>query len=162
MDPNRSSEPPQSPTRLVVDGAPTGGVPHDTAMNGPELSSTPASVLVIDDDPAVGRALVRRLAKLHATSVSASGREALTRISAGETFDVVVSSMRMVGVSGPEIHERLRLDAPEQADRMIFMTGGVITRSMREFFDRTSCPVLEKPFPLDVFRALVQARIGKT
>jgi DNA-binding NtrC family response regulator len=132
-------------------------------MSGPELPSALARILVIDDDPALGRALVRVLAKpQHVTAMAASGREALKRISEGETFDVIVSSMRMAEVSGPDIHERLRREAPEQADRMIFMTGGWLTQSMWEFVARTSCPVLERPFSVDVFRALVQARIGKT
>ncbi len=105
-----------------------------------------ALVLVVDDELAIGMALQRILADHHDVVPLTSGREALARIEAGERFDVILSDLLMPEMTGIELYERLEKAAPDQADRMVFVTGGAFTPSAREFLDRVPNPRIDKPF----------------
>jgi hypothetical protein len=51
------------------------------------------------------------------------------------------------------------LRVPEQANRVTFMTGGAFTLAAREFLDSIDNPHLEKPFDIDVLRAIVNEHL---
>jgi len=127
-----------------------------------DASSGNARVLVIDDETTVGETLGRGLEEDHLTTVVSSGREALTIIEAGERFDVILCDVMMPDVAGPDLHQRLQRFAPEQAARMIFMTGGAFTPATRAFLEGITNPTLEKPFELQALRALVRAVVGRS
>ena len=121
----------------------TGGV---TEADPPRPSTRQrARVLVVDDEQAIGRALERNLRTGHDVVALASGKEALVRILGGERFDVIVSDLMMPEMTGMDLHaEVLRID-PDQARRIIFMTGGTFTASALEFLQRVSNPRIDKP-----------------
>lgn len=114
-----------------------------------------ARVLVVDDESAVGRALQRSLGRYHDVVVVTQGRAALTRIASGERFDAILSDIMMPDVTGMEIHEELSRIAPDQATRMIFLTGGAFTARAREFLDRVPNPCMEKPFEMASLLAVI-------
>jgi signal transduction histidine kinase len=102
-------------------------------------------VLAVDDEPAMGRALLRTLHEYMDVTALTSGDEVVKRIAAGERFDVILSDLMMPEMTGMELHERLARIAPDQADRMIFVTGGAFTKAARAFLDRVPNPRIEKP-----------------
>jgi len=71
-----------------------------------------ASILVVDDEPVVREAL-RRLLSLdgYDVVVAVSGDEALSCIPR-QGFDVIVSDIRMPGLNGLQLLERLRAANP--------------------------------------------------
>jgi signal transduction histidine kinase len=114
-----------------------------------------ARVLVVDDEVAMGRALKRGLERHHDVVVLTSGREALARIASGERFDAILSDLMMPEVTGMEIHDELSRTAPDQAKRMIFLTGGAFTERAREFLDRIPNPRIDKPFEIANVLAMI-------
>jgi signal transduction histidine kinase len=102
-------------------------------------------VLVVDDDANLGRALRRSLSAHHDVTVLTSGTAALESIAKGAHFDAILLDVMMPDVSGMETYERLQREAPEQARRTVFLTGGAFTPSAREFLDHVPNPKLEKP-----------------
>jgi two-component system, cell cycle sensor histidine kinase and response regulator CckA len=81
-------------------------------------------VLVVDDDVAVRRALIRMLGETHDLVTVSSGAEAIETIHSGERFDVVLCDLMMPRVTGDRCYERvLEIDA-DQARKFVFMTGG--------------------------------------
>jgi len=114
-----------------------------------------ARVLVVDDEPAMGRALQRTLREHLDVVALTSAREALERITSGERFDVILSDVMMPEVSGMELYQSLQRVAPEQAQRMIFVTGGAFTATAREFLDRVPNPRIEKPVEATNLLAMV-------
>jgi CheY-like chemotaxis protein len=102
-------------------------------------------ILVVDDQPMLAKAIRRMLAS-HDVSVMGSAQDALARVKAGERFDVILSDLMMPGMTGMELYSAIAASAPDQARRMVFMTGGVFTAQARDFFDQVGCPTLEKPF----------------
>ena len=102
-------------------------------------------VLVVNDEPAIGRALERNLRTHHDVVALASGQEALARIVGGERFDVIVSDLMMPEMTGMELHAQLLLIDPDHARRIIFMTGGAFAASALEFLQRVPNPKIDKP-----------------
>jgi CheY-like chemotaxis protein len=111
-----------------------------------EARSTRRRVLIVDDEPAVARAMGRTIGRLHQVTLVNRGAEALALIERGERFDAVLCDLMMPELTGMELHERIRQAAPDQVERMMFMTGGVFTDAARRFLETISNPVLDKPF----------------
>ena len=117
------------------------------------------TVLVVDDEPAVGTA-IQRILRQHDVTVVTSGKDALALLSAGRDFDVVVSDLMMPGMSGMELHSAITRLHPETASRMLFMTGGAFTPEAGAFFDRVANERMSKPFDASELRAVVQRLVG--
>ncbi len=117
-------------------------------------------VLVIDDEAIVTRAIARSLEREHDVSVSASGGEALGRLGSGERFDVILCDLMMPQMTGMGFHARLQDTMPEQADRILFMTGGAFTPETHAFLDLHPTRRIEKPLDMGNLRALINARVG--
>jgi PAS domain S-box-containing protein len=126
-----------------------------TAAKGPSAGQgRPGTVLVVDDEPAVGLVLRRVLAHHHVTVV-ATAQAALALFAAGRNFDVVLSDLMMPGMSGMDLYEELAKLYPETALRVVFLTGGAFTPEANAFLDRVGNERMEKPFDTDKLRELV-------
>ena len=106
-----------------------------------------ARVLVVDDEPAICRALDRAL--------SASGFEVLTAPS-GElaesllregTIDALVLDLRMRGYRGDELFSTAVSLQPQLRTATLFITGDVTPRAA-ELIAACGCPLVYKPFDL--------------
>lgn len=68
-------------------------------------------ILIVDDDPMIGRALMRRLAG-HDATIATDGASAMEKVvaaaRAGAPFDVVLCDLHMPDLSGLELFSRLR------------------------------------------------------
>lgn len=82
----------------------------------------------------------------HDVTIVDSARGALDKIEAGERYDVILSDVMMPEINGMDLHTRLATVAPDQMDRIVFMTGGAFTDQARVFFEHVSNPRIEKPF----------------
>lgn len=112
-------------------------------------------ILIVDDQPTLARAIKRMLNEHDVTTVS-NARDALTRIEEGERFDVILSDLMMPELSGMDLHAAIGQIAPDQVEKMVFMTGGAFTGSAREFFEHVPNPTIEKPFDKAALLALIE------
>ena len=115
-------------------------------------------VLIIDDEPSIRMALRRFFVKRDWVVDEASdGGTALRALLAPDApeYTLVVSDLRMPGLSGIALHDRLVAERPWIVKRMIFSTGDVASQEAREFIDRVEAPVLQKPFELATLDATI-------
>jgi len=76
------------------------------------MSALLHKVLVVDDDPVVGKSFNRVLSqKGYVVITAANAQEALSKVQEGE-YDVVYTDIKMPGMSGIELAERLRVERP--------------------------------------------------
>lgn len=69
-------------------------------------------ILVVDDDPVVSKSIGRVLAgKGYAVISAQNGEEALSKLGS-ETYDVVFTDIKMPGMSGLEVAERVKASQP--------------------------------------------------
>ncbi len=123
-------------------------------------ATTKRRILVVDDEPGICASLRRILGQPYETQTTTSAREALRLIGAGERFDLILCDLMMPELTGMELYQELRELAPDQADRMVFLTGGAFTPSAREFLEETRNLRVDKPFNKEALRALVAQQLG--
>ena len=127
------------------------------------LAGTPVPttrrIHIVDDVGTIRHAL-RRFFQRQGWDVDEAqdGAAALKLLLADEPafYDVIISDLRMPGVSGIEMLERLRGARPELLRRIIFSTGDAVSLDAAEFVRRADCPVLQKPFELSTLRTMVE------
>jgi signal transduction histidine kinase len=116
-------------------------------------------VLIVDDEPMVGRAVQRAIGGDHDTVYVPRGREALALIEAGQRFDVIVCDLMMPEMTGMDFHAELARVAPAQAAAIVFLTGGAFTPNSQQFLDAIENERIEKPFQASYLRAVINMRV---
>ncbi len=163
--------------RIWVESEPGGGarfcvtLPRDQREEArdpaaaPEPAPTAATgrlaVLVVDDEPSLREALLRFLQRrnIHGEGV-ADGWEAI-RLLEQRDFDVIISDVRMPGMSGREFLERLRRDRPELLGRLVFSTGDAFTSETATLLKESGVPTVAKPFDFAVLERVVREVAGR-
>jgi PAS domain S-box-containing protein len=128
----------------------------------PEIKNRPAAmarrrgkVLVVDDEPLITKVVRRTLGREHEVDALNSAEDALCRIRSGERFDVILCDLMMPQVTGMDFHAELERAYPEQAAKMVFLTGGAFTPKAREFLENVQNHRVEKPIDAQGLKALV-------
>lgn len=80
-------------------------------------------ILVIDDDSMTRIAFRRMLSNLFVIEAVEYADGAVARIEAGERFDAILCDLNLVGTSGQDFYERTLALAPDQAARVVILTG---------------------------------------
>jgi CheY-like chemotaxis protein len=76
------------------------------------MSANLKKILVVDDDPVVGKSFERVLAgKNYAVITAGNGEEALKKLGS-EEYDLVYTDIKMPGMSGIEVAERVKANRP--------------------------------------------------
>ncbi len=117
-------------------------------------------VLVVDDDPTVALIMRNILNSQHDVVVETDSRRALQRLVEGQSFDAIVCDIMMPDVSGIELYSQLLQVRPEQAGRLVFITGGAFADDADQRLGMAGRPCLEKPIDLKRFRATVAHVVG--
>jgi signal transduction histidine kinase/CheY-like chemotaxis protein len=162
--------------RIEVESAPGRGstfrvilprAAHASASPAPRAPATGAagatrraSVLVVDDEPVILKVVAAVLDPEHDVTCVGTCEAALTRIRGGERFDVIVCDLMMPQVTGMDLYETLREIAPQQADAMLFLTGGAFTPRARAFLDRVPNTTIDKPFDAKTLLGGVRRLVG--
>jgi two-component system NtrC family sensor kinase len=141
------------------DGAPIRPLePSAPAPSGNAATSSGATarILVVDDEASIVDILydVLRLDG-HQIETALNGRLALRKLQQ-QPFDVVISDLRMPGMSGQELFEQMKEMNSALLSRIIFTTGDVASQDTQGFLEKSGSPYLQKPFDLNEVRRLVQ------
>ena len=129
----------------------------------PAASATPTMVaaqrsriLVVDDEPAIRRALVRILGAEHEVVSAASAEEARALLMKDQGFDLLLLDLMMGGSTGTDLHAWLATSWPALAARSVFLSGGTFTPRVTEYVHACGVPMVEKPFERAALTALVR------
>lgn len=144
--------------------------PAEALVTRREIASSPAEagvrgrmrrILIVDDEPMIGKAVQLMLADAHDVVAMVSARDALIAVENGEDFDAILCDLMMPEMTGMELHAELARSAPALARRMVFLTGGAFTQRARAFLESTANPRLEKPFDPAELRAAIDAALAR-
>ncbi len=117
-------------------------------------------ILVVDDEPIVGKRLTQALEKKgYTVEVALSGREAVEKIVPG-AFDAIVTDIRMDDMDGIEVLAHAQQHAPTTP--VIIITGYATIELAREALARGAFDFIAKPFKpntlIEVLRRAISER----
>ncbi|NOJ77874.1 MASE1 domain-containing protein [Myxococcus xanthus] len=127
----------------------------------PRVSPPPPSaarrgrVLVVDDEPRLAQSMRLLLEPFHDVVTTTRGSDALALVDAGHRFDIILCDLQMPETDGAAVYQHLCAHAPDQAARVVFISGGAYTPESRAFIDTVPVRVLEKPVRPDLLMATV-------
>jgi CheY-like chemotaxis protein len=142
--------------RIVLPCAPGYGAVRRGSGTMPAVKNLRTSLLVIDDDPMVARAIARSLADEHDVDVCTDGKEGLERITGSQHYDVILCDLMMPDITGVDFYREVLRLAPDLAARIVFMTGGVYTPRTRAFALSFPNRCIEKPPDAAKLREIVR------
>lgn len=153
----RRDEPPAGTTGAgpeLTEGAQPGAPAACEAAEGPKPRR--GRLLIIDDEVVFSGSLRRLFSNEHDVTVINRGREALDQLRAGRRYDAILCDLVMPEVTGIELHLELQRIAPDQAECMLFLTGGAFSEKAQQFLDGIANRWFEKPCNLEQLRAAVR------
>jgi DNA-binding NtrC family response regulator len=113
----------------------------------------PLKVLLLDDEPIVGKRLKPALTKIGCeVEVFVDSRKALERLEQIE-FDIVVTDIRMDEIDGIEILEHVQQKSPRT--RVIIITGYAMMSLAKKAMEKGAFDFIAKPFKPDDLRRVV-------
>jgi signal transduction histidine kinase/CheY-like chemotaxis protein len=146
--------------RVVLPEASGTHEPRKDAVREAPATGRRGSVLVIDDEPLIVKMLAAVLGGEHDVTCETRAEAALARLRAGERFDAIVCDLMMPQMTGMDLYETVHELAPEQAEAMVFLSGGAFTARARAFLERVADAALEKPVDSGVLKARVRRLVG--
>ncbi len=125
--------------------------PASIAPNSRDKSPHPR-ILVVDDDPAVARAIARQLGGAETAN---GGQAAIDRLLEGPPVDLVLCDVMMPGVSGRDVFETVQNEMPDQLQKLVFVTGGATIQDVDRFLQRDGVRAYAKPLTQESLDSLL-------
>lgn len=119
-------------------------------------------VLVVDDEPAIRHALERALRRRGFEVVSASGGDSAYTLLSETPIDLVLLDVRMPQVSGDALFLAIVRRWPHLRDRVILMSGHPYAVEEDWPAELRHCPLLAKPFNLDLLFQTIDSVLRAT
>ena len=94
------------------------------------------------------------LTKHHDIESVGSGPEALLALEVS-SFDVIVCDVMMKEMNGCELYRRIAAEHPGNERRVVFITGGTVTRDVDNFLASTPNRLVAKPFTLETILSTI-------
>lgn len=116
---------------------------------------TRGKILSIDDEATVTLAVRRLLAGRYDVTVIDDARLAYDLLLTGARFDVILCDVLMPMLNGMRFYEKVSALDPQQAARILFLTGATTQGAVRAFLDQVPNRRLEKPFSPRELEALI-------
>lgn len=109
------------------------------------MQGTSTRVLIIDDEPAICKALTIALTRAgFYVRTALSGDDGIGKLKK-EPFDVLVLDLRVQDMRGDVIFELAKAEQPGLTHRTLFVSGDMSDRADK-IVRACNCPLLRKPF----------------
>jgi CheY-like chemotaxis protein len=123
-------------------------------------------VLVVEDEEDVAALVARVLSEDgHSVVLASDGQDALHKLAEARKlrtfFDLVLTDVKMPGLSGPALYEHIRQQEPFLSQRFIFVTGDTVSTETQRFLQEVGLPYLSKPFTINDLRRVMLQVFGE-
>ncbi len=114
------------------------------------------TVLVIDDEPSIVRALARLLGRHGAIVDTAANDHGALALLQERHYDVILCDLPLPARDGPRFYALLTREDPALRQRVIFLTGDILCADSRAFLEQCGQPWLAKPCTIAAVRSAIQ------
>jgi nitrogen-specific signal transduction histidine kinase/CheY-like chemotaxis protein len=120
-----------------------------------------ARVLLIDDDPALRRALRRMLSAHHEVIEGDGGEGGIALLAGAQHYDAILCDLMMPDVDGAAVYDHIASRRPDLLNRLAFLSGGAFTPRTRAFLDQVEHQVIEKPVSREALLRVIAGLIER-
>lgn len=171
----RLVSPPEGGSRFILefpaarDDSQTDALPNHTRQREPALLEIPrctatsespgkisARILVVEDEPTVATLIADILRDEGMRVDVLLESQSAVRQAEVETYDLLVCDLKMQGVDGQMIYQTLVQRQNPLCDRVLFVTGDVLSPRTQEFLERHGLPHVAKPFRMEELNQAVK------
>jgi len=125
-----------------------------------EVEAMAYRILVVEDEIDTRELLAVTLGlDGHHVETAKDGREALELL-AGRSYDVILSNLRMPGMTGDDLYRRVEHGWPHLAPRFVFVTGEEPGGFQTQYGGR-SVPVVTKPYSPERLRQVIEDVVAR-
>lgn len=118
-------------------------------------------VLIVDDEPALRRTLERAVRALGLEAVTAGDAHLAYEVLHDTDIDLVLLDLHLPQMSGDTFFVALTRRWPRLATRVVLMTGDTYAEKDHWPVELQRCPLLLKPFTLDMLRIAILAALDE-
>jgi signal transduction histidine kinase/CheY-like chemotaxis protein len=127
----------------------------DDPTDPARAEATLRRVLLVDDEVGIRRSVGRFLRRYGYQVTDVPNAQAGLNALRNGRYDVVVSDLRMPGLSGEEFYSEVQREFPALADRVLFTSGDMLREETQKFLEESGRPALQKPYELsDLIRVI--------
>lgn len=143
------------------------GAPAADAEAGHTKPLRKSKVLVVEDEPSI-RELVRDGLGTRGLEIEcvASGNEAVAAATAahqtGQQYDVILCDMKMPGMNGEQVFEKLKARPDGSPQPFVFMTGDLADAETLEFLQKKKARSISKPFKVSELTSALEECLLET
>jgi PAS domain S-box-containing protein len=127
----------------------------------PELGKlSGAKIMVVDDEPHICRVLDRLLTREgYKVETKSSAQDALQMLNTAK-YDLILLDIKMPDMNGIEFYERMKEIDPSLQQKVVCITGDVVSSRNKAFLDETRIPCITKPFGIEELMHEVESVLG--
>ena len=139
---------------------------RDLEVSAPAVETAPSArralrLLVVDDEAVLIDLLADFLRHAgHQVDHARDGYRAL-ELATARDYDVILSDLKMPGLDGQGLFDRLCAVKPEMKTRFVFSTGDLANPKVQAFFAESGSHYLVKPFKLESVLAVLDRVVGR-
>jgi CheY-like chemotaxis protein len=131
-----------------------------TPVKAKSAETKHGNILVVDDEPGVRILLERVLSRMgYTVDTVADAEAAVAKLDAGITCDVILTDVRMPGMSGIELHSYILEKIPAMKNRIIFITGDVMGSDIKDFLMKNNLSFFPKPFDIEALKEKINSMV---
>ena len=119
-----------------------------------------ARVLIVDDEPAICKALKVALGRAGYDVIAAQSGDSALSILARERVDVLLLDLRIPDTRGDVVFELAAATHPHLRHQTLFMTGDISDRA-HKLIQSCKCPMIRKPFELREMERAIDALVPR-
>lgn len=123
-----------------------------------EMQQDRIRILVVDDEPAICKALKIALERAGYEAISAQSGDSALMLLGLQHVDVLLLDLRIPDTRGDVVFELAAATHPQLRHQTLFMTGDISERA-HKLIQSCKCPVIRKPFALRAMIAAVDALV---
>jgi len=121
----------------------------------------PITILAVEDEAPIRMLLAEFIEEMgHSAVMAEDGEDAITQLAKHESVDLLITDIRMPGMSGLDLAWLARTKRPEVP--IVFITGYAPELNDTPLAQEANTAVLTKPFTLDQLRAAVRRALGES
>ena len=118
-------------------------------------------ILVVEDEPGI-RQVCQRVLTSQGYHVDFAINGAIAEdMLMQEDYDLLLIDIKTPVMNGKEFYKNIEGRYPKLLDRIIFITGDVISNDTQGFLKQTGRPFLLKPFTPDELQAIVRENLSR-